>query len=681
VLPTLVVTAWLLAGLPLLLAHHFTPALMLAVTVPLAVILVAGLRWIPGLSRVPGRWPAALPGGTPGRARTPWWAVAGVIAVAVAFGADQMIYHTQQILVLRDPASYLNYGYWIAHHGSLPIPQSRAAFGHTAKGLSYNTAAFYQVGRTIVPQFMSGLPMILSAGFWAGGVGAALATAPVLGACGVLTFGGLAARLIGPRWAPLAALVLAVSLPEQFTSRSTYSEPVAQILFLGGLCLVIDALDRDCAAARVVGALGGLALGLTLLLRIDGASDILPVIPYIGLLFLGRQRQAAPLLGGLLVGAAYGLADGLLLSRPYLTSIKSSLEPLALLAALVIIATLLAVAWRWRRGAPAAVGRRLPDVVAALAVVVVIGFAVRPYVQTARTAADPVTRSLMTRFQLGNHLPVDPTRTYAELSLHWVFWYIGVPAVVLATIGVALLSRRCLRGQAPTWTLPLVAFAWSTVTFLYRPAITPDQPWASRRLVPSVLPGLILLAVWATGWLTGRLRGTRVRRVLQAGIAACLVALLVGPATITTFGLQLRSGGPAGVRLAAVGLAFKTSYQGEVGAVDGLCAAIPRGSTVLFLSGEIATRLAQVIRGMCGDPTAEIIKPRPAVVEQDVLSILRSGRRPVLLADARSQLEGYGGPVRRIMALRTTWDAHTLTAAPRYPWPVTVTVWMSEPAS
>jgi len=672
--------AWLLAGLPLLLAHRFTPALMVAVSVPLAVVLVVlGLRWIPSPGRIAGRWPAALPEGAPGAARTPWWTVAGVIAVAVAFGADQMIYHSQQILVMRDPASYLNFGYWIAHHGSLPISQSGPAFGLTHRALSFNTPGFYQVGGTIVPQFMAGLPMILAAGFWTGGVGAALAMGPVLGACGVLTFGGLAARLVGPRWAPLATLVLALSLPEQFTSRSTYSEPVAQILFLGGLCLVIDALDRNETAARVIGALGGLALGLTLLVRIDGASDILPVIPYAGLLLLGRRRQAVPLLGGLVVGVIYGLADGLLLSRPYLSSIKSSLEPLALLAALLIIATLLAVARRWRRGVPTVRSRWLPNVIAALPFVVIAGFAIRPYLQTVRAATDSVTESVMTRFQRGNLLPVDPTRTYAELSLRWVFWYLGVPAVVLAVIGMALLSRRCLRGQAPVWTLPLVSFAWAIVAFLYRPAITPDQPWGSRRLVPSVLPGFILLAVWATGWLIAALRRTGATRALRATLAACLVALLVSPAAITTFGLRLSSGGPAGVRLAAVGLAFKRSYQGEAGAVNGLCAAIPRGSTVLFLSGSIAGNLDQVVRGMCGDPTADVVNPRPAAVRQDVLSITQAGRRPVLLAATRSQLDQYGGPIRQIMMLWITWDAHTLTTAPLDPWPYSFTVWMSEP--
>jgi hypothetical protein len=62
-----------------------------------------------------------------------------------------------------------------------------------------------------------------------------------------------------------------------------------------------------------------------------------------------------------------------------------------------------------------------------------------------------------------------------------------------------------------------------------------------------------------------------------------------------------------------------------------------------------------------------------------VLSIMQAGRRPVLLAATRSQLDRYGGPIRQIMDLRTTWDAHTLTTAPLYLWPVSLTVWMSEP--
>jgi hypothetical protein len=673
VLPALLLMAWLLAGLPLLLAGRFTPIPTLVLWVALAVpSVVLGLRWIPARGR------AARPEDKAESSRTPWWAVAAVVAIAIAFAADQLIYHSQQIIVMRDPASYIQFGYWIAHHGSLPIPQSLAAFGGD-HGLNFNTPGFYQVGSVIVPQFMAGLPMVLAPAFWAGGAGAAVAMAPLLGACGVLTFGGLAARLIGPRWAPPAALVLALSLPEQFTSRSAYSEPLAQILFLGGLCLVIDSLDADGAGARVLAALGGLAIGVTTVARIDGGSDLLPVIPYCGLLFLGRRRQAAPLLAGLVAGGLYGGIDGLVLSRPYLNTIKSSLEPLGLLLGLVIIATLLGMALLWDRGMPAVRGRWLPNAAALLAFVVLAGFAIRPYVQTVRAPASAITKSVMAGFQRADHLPVDPTRTYAELSLHWVIWYIGVPAVLLGTLGAALLSRRCLRGQAPAWALSLMVFAWAIVTFLYQPAITPDQPYASRRLVPTVLPGFILLAVWATRWLAWRLRRMDTPRVLQAGLVACCLALLVLPPAITSFGLKVASGGPAGIRLAAAGLAVKKTYQGQIPAVDGMCAAIPRGSTVVFISRGDGDKLSQVVRGVCGDPAAEIYDPSRPVVERALQDIRRAGRRPVLLAAGRPALVGYGGPVREIMALRSTWDAHTLTGPPLGTWPLDVSVWMSEP--
>jgi hypothetical protein len=676
VLPALLVMAWLLAGLPLLLLGAFTPVLMLVVSVPLAVVLVIyGLRWIPG------QWRSPLPIGKPGPAGTPWWALAGVVAVAVGFGIEQMVYHSQQIIVMRDPASYIQFANWIAHHHSLPIPQDRAAFGGPQRGLFFSSSAFYQVGTTVVPQFMAGLPMILAGGFWIGGVGAAIAAGPVLGALAVLTFGGLAARLAGPRWAPLAALVLAIALPEQFTSRSTYSEPVVQILFLGGLCLVIDSLAAEGAGRRVIAALAGLALGLTLVVRIDGASDILPVIPYFGLLLLtGRRWLATPLLGGLVAGVIYGSVDGLVLSRPYLASIKTSLEPLALLAAVAVAGTVAATAVLRRRGLPDVRGNWLPNVIAVAAFVVMLGFAVRPYVQTVHGKTTALSESVVASFQRADHLPVDASRLYYELSLHWVFWYIGVPAVALGTLGAAVLARRCLRGQAPAWTLPLVIFAWGIVTALYRPAITTDQPWASRRLVPAVLPGFILLAVWAIRWLAGWLGEHDFDRVIRGGVVAICALALVLPGAVAAYGLGVKNGGPAGVKPTATGLALTTTFGGQVGAVNGMCAAIPRGSSVVIIDRSIGDKLTQVIRGTCDVPVARLNQGRPAQVAQVVRGITQAGRRPVLLGAVRSEVAPYGGPATQIMRLRDTQDGHALTTAAKANLPLILNVWMSEPS-
>ena len=666
VLPVLLVMAWLLAGLPLLLLGRFTPVLTLVVAVPLAAVLVVlGLRW------TPARWQNTLPG--PGQARTPWWALVGVLAVAVAFGVQQMIFHSQQIIVQIDPGSYIQFAAWIAHHGSLPIPQTRAAFGGTHGVLHFNSAAYFQVGTSVVPRFLAGLPMVLAAGFWIGGTAGAVALAPLLGACGVLAFGGLAARLIGPRWAPLAALVLALSQPEQFTSRSTYSEPLAQIIFLGGLCLVVDSLASDGAAARVMAALGGLALGLTLLVRIDGVSDILLVIPYGGMLLLARRPQAVPLLGGLAAGALCGAVDGLVLSRPYLDDISSSLKPLVAVAAVIVVLTALVVLVRWDRGLPQVRAKWLLNAPAVLAVVVLAGLAVRPYL-------NPLPRrpngSISTTVYAN---PLSPLNPYAALSLQWVFWYIGVPAVLLGAAGAVLLARRCLQGRAPAWTLPLMVFVWIIVTVLVRPAVVPAQPWASRRLVPGVLPGFIVLAVWLVAWLVAWLHQRGYGRVIRGGLASVCAAALVLPAATQTFGLGLRSGGPLGIRPVAHGLAFKTAYAGEIAAVERMCAALPRGSAVVILDPHSVFRFTQLVRGMCGHPAARMA-PRPGSVRQVVDGIRRAGRRPVLLADSRSLLTPYGGEIREIMDLPTTRDAHNGTRAPQSLRHQTITLWMSEPA-
>ena len=44
----------------------------------------------------------------------------------------------------------------------------------------------------------------------------------------------------------------------------------------------------------VLAALAGLALGLTILVRIDGLSDILPAVPFLGVLLAARPPAGRP---------------------------------------------------------------------------------------------------------------------------------------------------------------------------------------------------------------------------------------------------------------------------------------------------------------------------------------------------------------------------------------------------
>jgi hypothetical protein len=711
VAPTLVAAAFLLVSFPLLVIGWFRPAPVIALSVVLAALLVPL-----GLSRLPGLRPGAAstsdlrlwaqpgdPAGRPGSRRTPWWTVAGVLVIAAGFFAFQAAYHSQFIIISRDPGSYMQFAAWIEGHGSLPIQVDLPAFGG-AKGITFTGFAMYQVGHTVTPQFMAGLPMVLSVGFWLGGVNGALLLAPLLGALAVLVFAGLVARLVGPRWAPLAALVIAVSEPLMFTSRSTYSEPLALIVFLGGLCLIIDSLraERGTVAlaaisgplsglrervarwdsARVLALLGGLGIGIAVLVRIDAPADALPIFPYLGLLVVRRQRQAVPLIIGMAIGWVWGWFDAIFVSYPYVfysspLGNRSSSIPMIEILAAVIIVTVAGTLWlRWRMkrtGSLPQVGehwylpRWLRTFVAILPFVVLAGFAARSHFQ-----------------------PNYVKDQYVQLTLHWVYWYLGGPAIALAAIGAAVLGYGCLRGRWPSWALPLMMFCWSIVLFLYRPGITPDQPWASRRLVPMVLPGFIILAVWALSWACGKIRrgevpgasrvavlaswltGSR-RSLTAAGVASVCALLLLVPTA-----------------LGARGTAFKQTYVGQVGAVYGLCDQIPSDASVLIIDGPLADRMSEVVRGMCNVPVARFpdntnVYQDPAaptaLVAKAVASIEQTGRRPVLLAGNTKELAPFTseGTVTHAVNLKSTMDGRYLLTKPYNIGKEDLSIWMWEP--
>jgi hypothetical protein len=127
------------------------------------------------------------------------------------------------------------------------------------------------------------------------------------------------------------------------------------------------------------------------------------------------------------------------------------------------------------------------------------------------------------------------------------------------------------------------------------------------------------------------------------------------------------------------GLAFQRTYGGEIAAVDGLCAAIPKNASVVFLGTRIANNIAQNVRGMCGVPVAILPGSQPSAVRQVSAGIRAAGRVPVLLAARKAQVSAYG-PANEIMNLHTMEDSHTLTSPPTTTWKLAFRVWMSEPS-
>src|SRR5579863_8232439 len=224
VAPALVAIAWLLPGTALLLAGRLLALPTLIIFVPLAVVLLDFAT-----VRLPVSWPRfneAEPGAPPVAARrnadVPGAALLVMLVIAAGFGLWQAVLRSEQIFVTSDPGVYLQYGYWIAEHGTARIPESAAAFGG-ARGLDFATPGFAVSGGSVTPAALPGLPLVLGGG-------------------AVLSFAGLVGRLCGGWWAVAGEFVLAVALPEVFTSRAPFSEPLVQVLLFGGLCLFIDSL-------------------------------------------------------------------------------------------------------------------------------------------------------------------------------------------------------------------------------------------------------------------------------------------------------------------------------------------------------------------------------------------------------------------------------------------------------
>jgi hypothetical protein len=729
VAPALLAIAWLVPGDAMLLAGR----LLAVPTVIIFVSLAVALCYF-ALGRLPVSWPRPYRA-APDAARTaapiagvPIVAVLAMLVIAAGFGVWQAVFRSEQVFVTSDPGVYLQYGYWIAEHGTARIPESAAAFGG-AQGLDFATPGFAVTGGSITPAFLPGLPLVLAGGTWLGGLGGALLVPAVLGGCAVLSFGGLVGRLCGGWWAVAGELVFAVGLPEVYTSRAPFSETLVQVLLFGGLCLFIDSL----VGRRVLLAgLGGFALGLTVLASIASVGVLLPAFPVLAVLFVTRRPQAGPFGVGLALGIGTGLATGRVLARAYLSTVSSQLHLIALCAlggcavtAVVLLLGIPAVRASVRR----MISYRVPVIgfkgdvtlmpslggvaqwlVLVLPVVVLVGLAERPYLQTVRGQTDPAMIRAVAALQRFEGLTVDGTRQYYESSLRWVLWYLGAPALLLACLGAAVLGRRSVEAvldrrarvsdavPAPlvwSWGLPFVIVAWSVVTVLWDPSVVPWQPMASHRLVPVVLPGLVLFGIWMSAWLTSRASTLGASRAARGVVGVCCTLALALPPLVTTLNPSLSnsaaSAASSGVaklasRVQLRGVGVSATYGGSIAATSALCAAIGPSASVLVTGASTAATFVPVIRGLCGEPAALVV-PGPSAaasaagLEQAVSSVKRAGRRPVVLGPTRSSVSLPGAVAGQVVSLRTSGDAESLTGPPTGNWPVTYSAWLAVPGA
>ncbi|HTN78786.1 MAG TPA: hypothetical protein VMK16_03850 [Acidimicrobiales bacterium] len=628
------------------------------VVVVLAVGINAGLLGVLAVLGLPRRG---------SEARTSRSAIAAVcLTVVVVAGMTVMNgwAKSQHVLSNRDPGIYLITGKWLSEHGQLPVD---AAVGPFAGSKAVNPAAalgFFPSGYPddpstdgdLQPQFVHLYPTLIGSADWIGGNRLAQSLPALTGALALLAMFVLGARWLHPWAAAGATIAVAVSLPQAFFSRDTYSEVPVQLFLCGGLALAVWAMDGD--RDRPIPALiAGLVLGAAVATRVDALIALIALPLWMAARWLDQPRRVARRLLFLGIGAAAAIAlaivDLLWRSRPYYELHRSEiLSQAALFAAAVVLAVggaFVIPRWgslrrritRWRRPAAFA-GATLTILIGAFA------WFVRPHVETTTEPTNSTANALVEAMQRNEGLVVDPARRFYEHSMQWLSWYLGPVTLALGILGIAIAVWWITAGRARRTGLALAvgAFLAPTVLYLWRARAVPDQLWVMRRFLPATIPGVALAAFAVLGimWRTRDLI-LRVLAVL-AGVSAVVVPALV---------LQ-----PV----------WRTSTQkGLQAATNALCGAIgPDAAVVVLQDNGLDQVLTQTVRSWCDVPAAGATDAfdHTAAVQLDALWARRGRRLVVVGTDSGRVLSVAPITIAEISGANPRELEQTLARAPSH---------------
>ena len=564
----------------------------------------------------------------------------------------------EYVINSRDPGVYTLVADRLARTGALifrdPLVGAVAPFHDFARGAKY--PGFYVFGEdVIVPQFFPGPFAFLGFGNLVGGLWGSLYVVPVLGALAVGAAFLLGSELFG-RWAGLlGAVLLAVSYAEVWWARHPSSEVITQFFVLSGLWLAVRFVRGDDA---VTGIVAGLLLGGAMLVRVDAflAALVLPALAgydvFVGRSFWRWLYPGVPLALAALAALVYlntfgGRYLNLIYGRHDLDE-ALALAPFAATGALLVLVAL----WTLRRRYGEILGawaRAHGARVAVPCAILVAGAALWGYFVL------PVP---------WESLP-DGSRdydAYRQQILVRLTWFVTPPVALLALLGLVLAARRPDAGRL----LLLGAVLSFGILYTVVPNVAPDLPWATRRFVPTVFPGIALLAGFAvveTARTVARLWSPRTGLALSGTLAAlALVWTLHASSSVVLF----------------------RELEGAVAAFDRVERIVP-DARVLFVEVPDATdRSASTLEYLHGRPVLpysrdrfreEMDELREAGLLEDAAYMTLDGGPAPLISGTRFRPEGIGAvslpilsPVekelpRRKETLSITYRVFTLEAS------------------
>lgn len=391
-------------------------------------------------------------------------------------------YPTYYMLGGRDPGLYLLFSQYIARTGGLnlhlPVLGSTLAqYSHVIESsypAIYNAAqrGLSQDSTQLVPQFQHLFPAVGAIFYSAAGIEGLVRANAFIAVLALWGYFVTARRVVG-QWPALVSMVaLGIDPAVIWEARITLTEALSLAILFGGMAFAWLSIDRR---NRLLGAVAGIALGCSLLNRLDGG--------FAGLVVLGITLYATvfkPRLRSVTVAMviAYGIAstigfiDGYYNSHPYFHDlwIGGSLQAAIglnygeiLLCGIMLLLPGKSKFVRWLAQYGVSWGAK--SGVFVLAVWLTFSYFILPNVGQGLDA-------------------------HASVELAW---YVSPIVYPLFLIGAFLVARRVQW----EYCLPLLLVAGASVfVFTFRPGISPDLIWATRRWVPYTIPMLTILATF-----------------------------------------------------------------------------------------------------------------------------------------------------------------------------------------
>ncbi len=600
----------------------------------------------------------------------------GLVMIGVAVWVLINLFFTaQSVFVTRDPGIYTITGKWLITHNETNIETpttpkiSKFVFNQSSGVWKDNNSKDHN---RLQPQGMHLFPALLGLAGRIFGQRAIFKLNVIFGGFALLAIYAFARLLMKPRWATFGTAAMAASLPMIYFARDTFTEPIAATLTFGALALLWLAYSqRDGKNSLLLWLMAGLTAGAGALTRPDGYLTVAAIsiflVVAVAIADKATRKNTVINSGIYLLGAAVAMLLGWLdmtrLTSSYFLSHGKDVKVQLALLALVLIGGAVAIVLSWHTEILGYLDKRTKNWRGyAAATAVVVGFLLlmaRPLIFKSVYAgqSNAAGATNMVQAQLGE--PIVP-RTYAENTMGWISWYIGMPLLAIGVVGLAIAANKSMKDKRLLIFPGMLVVGLTCIMYIVDPRITPDHIWASRRFVPVILPGLVIFGVYALEKTVDKYVDLK-NRANQIFLALFLVFVFMQPLLISRPFLRVREKG------------------NDLMAVNALCQNLPKNAEVIWLGSSLELDASHTVRVFCGvrsigysfkySPSYTVDKTLDkTVLSQIYRDLTQQGYSPIMALHGSQKTQLSGSVVRNFSPVTVYIDKQiekTLTDPPR----------------